>query len=193
MRAPSVGPYTGASGADSVVPPYSRVLNTLALICPSFKVSFLYIHRAFHARGAFSAHAVATRGVFEGARHMPYTYQAFFLAVQIAWVTIPLDQSEIFMATIVRAVQVLVSSGDSLRENWVYCISLPTPGEKKNCVIFICSPIDFLLFDWLHWPWQTDRSLHYTPIHIQHSLAAWGCNTHAAAEYTNLHLGGVST
>ena len=40
---------------------------------------------------------------------------------------------------------------------------------------------------------KDDRSLHYTPIHIQHSLAARGCNTPAAAEYTDLQLGGVCT
>ena len=45
----------------------------------------------------------------------------------------------------------------------------------------------------LHWPWHTDRSLHYTPVHVLHTLAARGCNTRAAAEYSNLQLGGAST
>ena len=52
---------------------------------------------------------------------------------------------------------------------------------------------DFLLCDRLHWPWHTDRSLHHTPIRVSTSLATRGCNTHAAAEHTDLQWGGVST
>ena len=45
----------------------------------------------------------------------------------------------------------------------------------------------------LRGPWHTDRSLHYTPIPVYCSLAARGCNAHAAAEYANPQPGGVST
>ena len=33
----------------------------------------------------------------------------------------------------------------------------------------------------------------FDPIRVQHSLGARGCNTHAAAGYSNLQLGGVGT
>ena len=33
-------------------------------------------------------------------------------------------------------------------------------------VIFPCLFFVLLSVIWLHWPWHTDRSLRYTPIHV---------------------------
>ena len=47
---------------------------------------------------------------------------------------------------------------------------------------------------WLLWPWHTDRSLHYKPIHVHYSLAArGGGDTHAVAGDANPESAGVGT